>query len=146
MQSPHLKKGLPVEIHMETTHSQDGEVNHHQFEETGRLVEMNGCYYIRYEETHEEGNIPVTVKMEADGVVTVIRRGELTTRLRFDVDRPTGTQYRTPVGNLPIRIETGDVRISYYDQPFSGRVQVDYTLNLGDQQLGAYHLRLRFTT
>lgn len=141
-----LKKGLPVEIHMETTLHQNGEVNHHQYTETGRLVEMNGCYYVRYEETHEEGNIPVTVKMEADGVVTVIRRGEWMTRLRFDVDQSTGTHYRTPVGVLPIRIDTQDVRISYYDQPFAGRVQVDYTLNMGDQKLGEYHLRLRFTT
>lgn len=146
MQSPDLKKGLPVEVHMETTHSQNGEVNHHQFSETGRLVEMNGCYYVRYEETHEEDKVPVTVKLEANGIVTVIRRGELTTRLRFDVDQSTGTHYRTPVGILPIRIDTDDVRISYYDQPFSGRVQVDYTLNMGDQTLGEYHLRLRFTT
>lgn len=146
MRSSKLKQGLPVEVQMETTQRQDGEVTHHQFEERGRLVEMNGCYYIQYEETHEEETIPVTVKMEADGIVTLIRRGEMTTRLRFDVDKATGTHYRTPVGILPIRVETEDMRISYYDRPFSGRVYINYTLHIGEQELGSYHLRLRFTT
>ncbi|WP_027108940.1 DUF1934 domain-containing protein [Lacticigenium naphthae] len=146
MISSNLKNGLPAEIHMETTLFQNDEQQHHQFSEPGRVVEMNGSYYIRYEEKHEEQSIPVTIKVEADGIVSLIRRGEMTTRLRFDRDKVTQTQYKTPVGILPVDIQTTNVKISYYDRPFSGRVYVDYSLHMSEQKLGDYHLRLRFTT
>lgn len=146
MPSKELTSGLPAEIVMETSNEQNGEVHRHAFEESGRIVYMNHSYYIRYEETSEEETVPVTVKINPDGIVNLIRQGEQATRLTFDSEKPTQTQYKTPTGIMQIRIETNDLKVSYYDRPFAGRVSVNYELYLGEQQLGTYQIRLRFTT
>ncbi len=139
-------KGIPAEIKMQTVLVQDGEVEKHLFEEKGRLLHMNGSYYIRYEETSGETPVPVIVKVTPDGKVSLIRQGETTTRLRFDIDKRTQSGYQVPTGMIQIQIETTDLKISYYDRPFSGRVFVDYALYLGEQKLGEYQIRLHFTT
>ncbi|SFC73418.1 Uncharacterized beta-barrel protein YwiB, DUF1934 family [Alkalibacterium subtropicum] len=146
MPSNELKNGLPAEIKMETSYVQNGETHHHSFEETGRVVYMNNSYYIRFEEAHELGTVPVTIKINPDGVVQLIRRGEQTTRFVFDSDRETESNYRTPAGIIPLTVTTDDIRVSYYDRPFAGRIWVDYTLSANQQKLGDYHIRLRFTT
>lgn len=138
--------GLPAEIRMETLLIQQGEMEQHLFEEKGKVLYMNDSYYIRYEEHTEGTTIPVTVKVGADGVVSVIRRGEITTRLRFDIDQWTQSNYPLPTGTIPIRIKTTDLKISYYDRPLAGRVAVDYSLYVGEEKLGDYQLRLRYTT
>ncbi|MER2063908.1 MAG: DUF1934 domain-containing protein [Alkalibacterium sp.] len=146
MPSDELKNGLPAEIKMETSYVQNGETHHHSFEETGRVVYMNSSYYIRFEEAHELGTVPVTIKINPDGVVQLIRHGEQTTRFVFDSDRETESNYRTPAGIIPLTVTTDDIRVSYYDRPFAGRIWVDYSLSVNQQKLGDYHIRLRFTT
>lgn len=146
MPSRELTNGVPAEVVMETSYEQNGETHHHVFEEQGRVVYMNHSYYIRYEEKHDEEIVPVTVKINPDGIVHLIRQGEMTTRLTFDGNKHTQTQYKTPAGIMQLRIETEDLKVSYYDRPFAGRVSVDYALYLGEQLLGTYRIRLRFTT
>lgn len=141
-----LKNGLPAEVKMETSYIQNGETHQHSFEEKGRVVYMNNSYYIRFEETHEEATVPVTVKINPDGVVNLIRNGERTMRLTFNGDRHTETNYATPAGIIPLQVLTDDLRVSYYDRPFSGRVYIDYKLHANGQKLGEYQIRLRFTT
>ncbi|GEK90135.1 Uncharacterized beta-barrel protein YwiB, DUF1934 family [Alkalibacterium putridalgicola] len=146
MPSNELKNGLPAEIKMETSYVQNGETHHHSFEENGRVVYMNSSYYIRFEEAHELGTVPVTIKINPDGVVQLIRRGEQTTRFVFDSDQETESNYRTPAGIIPLTVTTDDIRVSYYDRPFAGRIWVDYSLSANQQKIGDYHIRLRFTT
>jgi len=147
MPSDELKNGLPAEIKMETSYVQNGETHQHSFEENGRVVYMNNSYYIRFEEAHELETIPVTIKLNPDGIVQLIRRGvEQTTRLVFNSDLDTESNYRTPAGIIPLRVTTNDLRVSYYDRPFAGRVWVDYTLSANKQILGEYQIRLHFTT
>ncbi|WP_146924902.1 DUF1934 domain-containing protein [Alkalibacterium kapii] len=146
MPSEKIKNGLPAEIKMETSYVQNGESHHHSFEEAGRVVYMNSSYYIRFEEAHEEGAIPVTLKINPDGVVQLIRRAEQTTRLVFDSTQPTESNYRTPAGIIPMTVRTEDIRVSYYDRPFAGRIYIDYSLSANRQKLGDYQIRLRFTT
>jgi len=146
MPSDELKNGLPAEIKMETSYVQNGETHHHSFEENGRVVYMNSSYYIRFEEAHELGTVPVTIKINPDGVVQLIRRGEQTTRFVFDSEQETESNYRTPAGIIPLTVTTDDIRVSYYDRPFAGRIWVDYSLSANQQKIGDYHIRLRFTT
>lgn len=146
MPSDELKNGLPAEIKMETSYVQNGETHHHSFEENGRVVYMNSSYYIRFEEAHELGSVPVTIKINPDGVVQLIRRGEQTTRFVFDSNQETESNYRTPAGIMPLTVTTDDIRVSYYDRPFAGRIWVDYSLSANQQKIGDYHIRLRFTT
>lgn len=146
MPSKELKNGLPAEVKMETSYIQNGETHQHSFEEKGRIVYMNNSYYIRFEETHEETTVPVTVKINPDGVVHLIRNGDQTMRLVFNSNKKTQSNYNSPAGIIPLVVTTGDLRVSYYDRPFSGRVWVDYELHANKQKLGEYQIRLRFTT
>lgn len=146
MPSKELTNGLPAEIVMETSYEQNGENHRHVFEESGRIVYMNHSYYIRYEESTNGETVPVTIKINPDGIVHLNRQGEQATRLTFDSENHTQTQYKTPAGIMQIRVETTDLKVSYYDRPFAGRVFVGYSLYLGQQQLGTYQIRLRFTT
>lgn len=146
MPSKELKNGLPAEVKMETSYVQNGETHHHSFEENGRIVYINNSYYIRFEETHQEGTVPVTVKINPDGVVQLIRKGDQTMRLVFDSEEVTLANYKTPAGIMPLKVTTEDLRVSYYDRPFAGRVKVNYALHVNQQKLGDYQMRLRFTT
>ncbi|OJF92913.1 DUF1934 domain-containing protein [Alkalibacterium sp. 20] len=146
MPSEELKNGLPAEIKMETSYVQNGETHHHSIEENGRVVYMNSSYYIRFEEAHDLKAIPVTIKINPEGVVQLIRRGEQTTRFVFNSEQDTETNYHTAAGIMPLRVTTTDLRVSYYDRPFAGRIWVDYTLSANQQKLGDYQIRLRFTT
>lgn len=146
MPSKELKNGLPAEVKMETSYLQNGETFRHSFEESGRVVYMNNSYYIRFEETHEEMTVPVTIKINPDGVVNVTRNGDQTMRLTFNSEGTTQTNYQSPAGIIQLKVVTEDLRVSYYDRPFSGRVYVDYTLHANQQKLGDYQIRLRFTT
>ncbi|API90252.1 hypothetical protein BKP56_04665 [Marinilactibacillus sp. 15R] len=145
--SKKLTNGMPAEVIMETSYVQNEETHHHVFEEQGRVIYMNNSYYIRYEENYpNEPAVPVTVKINPDGVVNLIRRGENKTRLTFSSDQITETQYKTPMGIMPIHIETQNLKISYYDRPFAGRIAVNYKLHFNGEVLGSYQIRLRFTT
>ncbi|SFK39969.1 Uncharacterized beta-barrel protein YwiB, DUF1934 family [Marinilactibacillus piezotolerans] len=147
MPSKKLTNGMPAEVIMETSYVQNEETHHHVFEEQGRVIYMNNSYYIRYEENYpNEPAVPVTVKINPDGVVNLIRRGENKTRLTFSSDQITETQYKTPMGIMPIHIETQSLKISYYDRPFAGRIAVNYKLHFNGEVLGSYQIRLRFTT
>ncbi|WP_198033990.1 DUF1934 domain-containing protein [Marinilactibacillus sp. 15R] len=147
MPSKKLTNGMPAEVIMETSYVQNEETHHHVFEEQGRVIYMNNSYYIRYEENYpNEPAVPVTVKINPDGVVNLIRRGENKTRLTFSSDQITETQYKTPMGIMPIHIETQNLKISYYDRPFAGRIAVNYKLHFNGEVLGSYQIRLRFTT
>lgn len=145
--SKELTNGMPAEIFMESSYVQNGETHHHVFEEKGRVIYINNSYYIRYEEKIDgESVVPVTVKINPNGTVNLIRRGEYMTRLTFSSEEITETQYKTAAGIMPIRVETQDLKISYYDRPFAGRVSADYVLYFNEEQLGSYQIRLRFTT
>lgn len=141
-----LTKGMPAKIQVQTTITQNKQTDSFVFDEKGKVVQMGSSYYIRYEEKYNgQENIPVTFKIEADGVVTLIRRGELTTHLKFEQGKSYETLYRTPQGNMYVDTVTRELRISYRDNPFSGRVQVTYDLFVGKEKLGEYKLELHFT-
>lgn len=87
----------------------------------------------------------MTVKIDPAGIVTLTRKGETTTRMRFDKGERFETLYRTPQGTVNIETMTKDLQISYTDKPFSGSVSIEYDLFLGKEKLGDYKLQLLFT-
>ena len=140
-----LSKGRVAQVHLETIISQGNETEKHVFDEVGKVVQMNSSYYIRFQETCETGVVPVTVKIDPAGIVTLTRKGETTTRMRFDKGERFETLYRTPQGTVNIETMTKDLQISYTDKPFSGSVSIEYDLFLGKEKLGDYKLQLLFT-
>lgn len=141
-----LTKGLPARIILETTIVQEGEVFKHSFDEMGRIVLMNDNYYIRFEENQGEEKNSTLIKLQSDGIVNLTRHGQNKTRMTFNDQEDTFTNYATPTGIMPLRVETNHLKMGYTNQPFAGEVEVDYAIYLEDYPLGTYQLRLRFTT
>lgn len=141
-----LSNGLPARVILETTITQEGEVFKHSFDEMGRIVQLNGHYYIRYTESTEGEEVATMIKIGEDGVITLTRHGENKTRLIFDNDEETLTTYPTPQGVLQLAVRTERLSISTTEQPFAGEVEVDYGIHMADAPLGTYKIRLIFTT
>ncbi len=149
MMREELLKGQLVEVQLETFINQNGEVHHHIFDEMGRIVKLNEHYYIRFEETNQNQQLPkasITIKIHPQGRVTVIRNGEQTTRLVFDKKQKTISRYATPAGLLELDVSTTRLQFVTSDQPFSGALDVDYHMVSGDDIFGRYQMHLRFTT
>ena len=141
------KNGVPAEIMMKTETSQAGDINQHIFEEMGRFVEMNGHYYIRFEESYDDGKVPVMVKITSDNRVHLTRFGDQhKTNLVFDSDQATYTKLNTPAGPAEIKVETRSLDIAYHKKPFSGQVDISYRLEMNGQKLGDYQIQFNFTT
>lgn len=140
-----LSKGMPAKVEVKTTVSQGGSTENFAFNEIGKVVYMNGSYYIRYQETYDDREIPVTFKFDATGGVTLIRRGETTTRMKFEQGERFETSYQTPQGLITMETVTRQLQISYHQEPFSGKLQLAYDLYLGQEKLGEHKLELLFT-
>lgn len=141
-----LSNGLPARVILETTIIQEGEIFKHSFDEMGRIVELNGNYYIRYTESKEEDEVATMIKIGEDGTISLTRHGENKTRLVFDNNEETLTTYPTPQGVLQLAVKTDRLSISTTEQPFAGEVEVDYMIHMAGAPLGTYKIRLIFTT
>ena len=142
-----LSTGVPVSIQLKTIVQQGNEQKDFFFDLEGQLVKMGDTLYIRYKEELLEDTepTPVTIKIEPDGHVQLIRAGELRMRLRFGYQEKLDTSYRTPYGLLQISKFTHNLRVSLKDQPMSGKILVDYDLYSQTERIGEYHLELEFT-
>lgn len=141
-----LTKGMPAKIQVQTTIINNDQTENFVFDEKGKVVQMGSSYYIRYEEKYnEQESVPVTFKLESNGIVTLIRRGEMMTHLKFEQGKSYETLYRTAQGDIYVDTVTRNLQISYTDNPFSGRVRVGYDLFMGKEKLGEYKLQLLFT-
>ena len=140
------KNGVPVVVVMKTESRQFEDINQHLFEDEGRFVEMNGSYYIRFEEEYQHTKVPVMVKITDDKRVNLIRYGEHKTNLLFDGNEPTYTKLNTPAGIAQITVDTNHLNIAIKDQPLSGEIFIQYELEMNQQKLGSYQIELRFTT
>lgn len=140
------KNGTPVQIQLQTEVFQNNQKEEHFFDVLGKFVKMGSTLYLRYEEEMEgEPAIPVTIKIEADGTVQLIRAAAQRTRLKFNYQEKNYSNYRTPYGMMEIHTFTTNMHVSLKDQPIAGEVAIDYELFAGEEKLGVYHLRLKFT-
>lgn len=142
-----LTAGVPVSIQLKTVVKQEEEQRDFYFDLEGQLVKMGDTLYIRYKEEPAEGGeaVPVTIKIEPDGKIQLIRAGELRMRLKFAYQEKLETSYRTPYGLFQISTFTHNLRFSLKDQPVSGTILVDYDLYSQSERVGEYHLELEFT-
>lgn len=142
-----LTKGCNIFIHLETVVEQAGEKNNFYFDLSGQIIKMNDTLYIRYKEEQLDGvQIPVTIKIEPDGKIQLIRSGDLRMRLKFDYQETSDTTYRTPYGLFEISTFTRDLRFSLQDQPLKGSILIDYDLFSQQIKIGEYRLKLEFHT
>ncbi|MGC6768003.1 YwiB family protein [Enterococcus sp. LJL128] len=141
-----LKQGTDISIQLKTEVTQEGEKKNFYFDLTGQMVKIGDTLYIRYKEEQEDGEqVPVTIKVEPDGKIQLIRAGDLRMRLKFGYREHLETAYRTPYGLFQITTYTHNLRFSLKDQPISGSIVIDYDLSSQNAKIGEYHLELEFT-
>lgn len=146
MTKEQLSQGMEARIILETTIHQEEEVFKNSFDEMGRIVLMNDNYYLRFEETNGKNRVPTLIKISPDGNVNITRHTENKTRLEFNEEEHTYTNYHTPAGIMNLRVKTNRMDLSYQNTPFAGDIEIDYVIYNGDSPLGSYQIRLRFTT
>ncbi len=146
MRKDRLSQGVEARIILETIIHQEEQVFKNSFDEIGRLVLMNGNYYLRFEETNGKTTVPTLIKISPEGNVNITRHTDNKTRLEFNEEEHTYTNYYTPAGLMKLRVKTNRIDLSYQDTPFAGDIEIDYAIYTGDSTLGSYQIRLRFTT
>lgn len=141
-----IEKSTMIEYRLETTIEQDGEREIFLFEGRGQIISLGEWLYLRYEEENTE--VKVTIKLSRKGKMTIIRReGEtLLSRMSFETGEPGNAMMPTPAGRMELETVTQHMFQDYKEQPFSGTVEVAYTLSSADQILGKYGISLQFTT
>lgn len=142
-----IGKGKQAEIKMQSIQTTDGEVSRYSVNEMGQLVQVNGSYYLRFNQEDEEAGetIKTTIKFDEEDNVTIIRAGNEQTRMRFDLEKKTTMRYPTPAGTFLIDIDTRHIELQYKNRPFSGQIKLDYQLTTQDQILGNYNVTIQFT-
>lgn len=131
---------------METIVKQEGQEEIFLFEGQGQIVEMGEWLYLRY--TEAETTNKVTIKLSRVGMMTIIRRSgsDLLSRISLDSNKKGSAQIPTQAGMIEIQTNTQKMLQNYQEQPFSGQIQVVYTVGTKEQMLGNYELSLQFTT
>ena len=141
-----LSQGTDVSIQLKTIVNQENEKKEFFFDLIGQIVKIGDTLYIRYKEELEgERPTSVTIKVEPDGKIQLIRAGELRMRLKFAYQERLETTYKTPYGLFQITTFTKNLRFSLKDQPVSGTILIDYDLFSQNEKIGEYHLELEFT-
>lgn len=144
-----MTRGVPVQIHLETWVNQDGNNEHHEFNEPGQLVQMGDTLYVRYrEQTDGDATVPVTFKIAGtDSVMLTRGTAETDTRLQlqFEAEKAVVARYTTPYGVIPVQTVTPRMDVVFTDDPLNGEVYIEYRLDANQQHLGDYRLHLNFT-
>ena len=141
-----LSQGIPISIHLTTKVEQAGETQDFLFDLQWQAVKIGDTLYLRYKEIQPEGaEVPVTMKIMPDGVIQLIRSGEMRTRLKFAYKERLETSYQTPYGTMHFHTYTSHLHVSLKDRPYSGKVDVHYDLFMMEDKVGEYKLSLEFT-
>jgi uncharacterized beta-barrel protein YwiB (DUF1934 family) len=141
-----LSQGIPISIHLTTKVKQEGETEDFLFDLQGQAVKIGDTLYLRYKEIQPEGTeVPVTMKIMPDGVIQLIRSGEMRTRLKFAYKERIETSYQTPYGTMFFHTYTNHLHVSLKDRPYSGKVDIHYDLFMMQDKVGEYKLSLEFT-
>lgn len=141
-----LKNGQPVAIRLTTGVKQDGNIEQHLVEVMGQIVEVNEKYYLRYSEEEAGQVYQTTIKIDAEGPVTIMRDGEdVSSKMHFSAREETLSVYRTVYGNMKIKTNTKALSLNLKSNPFQGQLDLEYHLYNGEELLGNYRIDLSFT-
>lgn len=108
----------------------DGEKDKIEVITAGDYNEENGKKYISYiEYDKEDPNIKINTLVEVDkNTVSIIRKGDIESRLILEKDRRHNCLYQTPMGDMTIGVYTDSLKdnLSYKGGKLSVRYQLDF--------------------
>ena len=132
-----------VYVEVEGKITADGSTDCVNYSTEGSLYKKSGKYYIHY----TEGSLTVgkdcrtTVKVNPEGVVTLMRSGEVNTQMTFERGKCHISCYETVGGNITVSVTTGDLLIDMNDN--GGRVEMDYRLSINNAANSRNHVSIR---
>lgn len=141
------KSSIPVKIHLETQITQDGQAEAHVFDEEGQLIKLGETFYLRYMEHGDQQAIAVRFKIDTSGRVQLTRgadKDETQLLLYFKLAEQIASVYQTQYGKLPVMTTTNHLEWTLDDQMLNGELVVHYQLEISQQVVGDYKLRLIF--
>lgn len=141
------KSSVPVKIRLETQITQDGQAESHIFDEEGQLIKIGETFYLRYIEHSDQQAIAVRFKIDTSGRVQLTRgadNDETQLLLYFKAAEQIASVYQTQYGKLPVVTTTNHLMWAFNEQAASGELVVHYQLEISQQVVGDYKLRLIF--
>lgn len=138
-----IKRAVPVHIQLTTTMEQDGQRDKYTFDEQGQFIELNGKYYLRYQEHQNGQTTPVQFRLATD-LVHLRRSGVRETDFEFQRDRATKTRYRTEYGIIAMTVTTNRLNVEFDPEDVNGSLGLEYQLTANGQLIGTYQVQLQF--
>lgn len=146
-----MKKGSPlliVEMYMSSVKITIGSTmsaepkGKYEFVAYGEMTEVNGTWYVRYNETAATGmeGTKTTLKWR-DDMVTIMRHGTYQHRQEHRPGLSSHSTYTTPYFSLPLATDTKSVNITHDGKKW--QLLVTYDIALGGRPQGNVVLDIR---
>ena len=98
----------------------------------GNYYQKNGKHYVLYEEQPDEYEDVIKNRIKFyDGNFEMVKKGAVSSALRFCIDEKSESVYRTAAGDVLMEVVTSDIDISETENKM--RVTVNYKLNINGQ-------------
>lgn len=118
-------------------HMTDEDENTIETKQRGKYAFFQGKHIIRYEEYMEPEDdtdntpvsIPCMLKIDADNVI-LSKKGAAPMKMHFSPGTAHNTLYQTPMGSLPLKISTSDLKLTEEDG--SILAELTYSLHMND--------------
>ncbi len=122
----------------------DGEKDSIEIITEGDLITKNGHTYISYKEYNDDDPKMYStnlIKIEDDKKVTVIRKGEIESRLILEEGKRHQCYYKTLAGNLMIGIYTEIININLNEK--GGKLNLKYYLDFNNDLVSNNELKIK---
>lgn len=138
-----MKKVTPVQVKLTTTMEQDGQRESFHFNEQGEFIELNGTYYLRYQEHQDGQTTPVQFRI-GEQELHLRRRGVRETNFHFVPNQTTKARYQTEYGVIGMEVTTNHLLLIVEPNQAQGSIDLKYQLVANQQLIGTYQLQLQF--
>jgi len=142
------KEGIPVLVNMASMASYDGMTDDPiQVITTGTLFPKKEYLLLRYTENQEDEATGEVMESEIHLVmkknqVTMNRMGQFANTMLFQPNRRYETVFRTPYGDLPMAVQTREVRCNLGEE--NGNVHLKYEISMQGAYASTNELHLEY--
>ncbi|WP_139491036.1 DUF1934 domain-containing protein [Brevibacillus dissolubilis] len=131
-----------VTLHVRIKQTADGRTDETKQTHEGKgTAKGNGWYFTYKEELEEAGSVNTVYKIE-DGMVSLIRQGQLQMKQLFVKGRTSESVYHSPYGMFEMETHTSKLSVkSEGERP--ERISIAYQLWMNKQYVGSFELELQ---
>ncbi len=111
----------------------------------GRMTDQNGGFVITYCETDPEtsGETCTTVTTSPEGLITVVRQGDIESEMIFEQGRKHLFHYDTTDGSMTMGISAKKVGVNLGDS--GGRIDIEYAIEIENALAYENKLHMKIT-